>query len=132
MIRYRTDMNARTGALLTGFPAVRQSVATILTTRLEERVMRLEFGAEILAYLGRNTVPPVVAALYRDAVAAIHRWEPEYRVRRAQLVGLDATGGLELALAGIYYPEGRLGNYTLSEAAAATLALAAGAIARVA
>lgn len=117
MIRYRTGLHGETGALLVGQAHLRQSVAKIWTTQLTEVVMLLDFGAELASHIGRNMVPPVVLAIYRDAVKAVHRWEPEYRVRRCSLVAAERTGTLSLATSGLYYPEGRFGNYALSEPA---------------
>lgn len=39
-----TDIDRKTGKLISGLPAIRQSLETILRTRQGERVMRPEFG----------------------------------------------------------------------------------------
>lgn len=124
MIRYRTDMDRQTGELLLGFPAVEQSIGLILTTLLEERVMRLDFGSELIRRIGRNMSVPVVLAIYRDAVKAIHAWEPEYRVVQVQLMRLERTGAIALGTKGLYYPEGRFGRFDLVEAADGAFPLA--------
>lgn len=117
MIRYRTGRDARTGRMLRGFAHVEQSIGFILTTFLEERVMLLEFGAGIVRHLGRNITPALAIAIYRDAVKEVHRWEPEYRIRQIQLVTVTRTGTLGLGTRGLYYPEGRFGNYDIVEPA---------------
>lgn len=125
MVRYRTGTHHVSGQLLTGWAHVEQSVGLIITTVIGERVMRLDFGANTVRHLGRNLVAVTALAVYRDSVRAIHRWEPEYRVTRCQLVRLDATGGLALTTRGTYYPEGRLGNYDIAEPADAAIPLVA-------
>lgn len=125
MIRYRTDMDRRTGGLIRGWPACSQSIETILQTHLTERVWRLSFGSRLVRHIGRNLAPELVAAIYRDATVAIHRWEPEFRVRRLDVTSIERTGGLGLAIRGLYYPEGRLNNYTIVENADGVFALAA-------
>lgn len=124
MLRYRTGIDRRTGELLTGWDDVSQSIEVILATMLEERIMRTEFGSEVWRTIGKNLVPPTVLQFYRHAVGAIHRWEPEYRVRRIQLLRVDALGTLGVGSKGLYYPEGRFGNYRASVVADGTFPLA--------
>lgn len=123
MVDYRRGMDAETGAELVAFAHVQQSVRIILTTFFDEMPMLYEFGAEIVRQIGRNLTPPVLAVLYRDSVTAIHRWEPEFRVKRIRIPSITRTGGVTLLLNGLYYPEGRLGNYAIVETADATFAL---------
>lgn len=120
MINYRSSMCRFTGRLLTGFPCIEQSIGRILTTHPTELVMLLDFGSDTHRFIGRNLHSGLVVDLYRSAVEAIHKWEPEYRVRRIQLVMLDRLGGLGIGFDGTYFPEGRHGNYRLSEPAGFT------------
>lgn len=115
MIQYRTGIDAETGQLLTGLAHVSQSVSTIITTVPLEMVMLLDFGCDVVSRIGRNMYRESVLRLYGDIVTAVHRWEPEYRISRMQLVNITRTGGLAIALPGTYYPEGRFGNYALAE-----------------
>ena len=115
MIRYRISMDRRTGKLLRGAACLEQSIGRIITTRPEEIAMLLEFGADLMRRIGRNMQPSLVLEVYRTIVRAVHRWEPEYRIARLRLVHIDRTGGLGLGLEGVYFPEGRFGNYQLSQ-----------------
>lgn len=124
VIRYRSGVCKVDGRLLVGWAHCRQSLATILTTDLDERTMLLDFAGELRRWIGRNTVAPIVTQLYRSAFAAIRRWEPEFAPRQVQLLNLDGIGGLALGLRGTYYPEGRLGNYALAEPKGGAFALA--------
>lgn len=123
-LRYRIGIDARTGRPLTGWPHCRQSVGKIVMTIPTERVMRLDFGMDPARRLGRNISPALAARLYSDVIEALRRDEPEYVVRRLQLVSLDRGGGLGLLFEGDYYPEGRLGNYGVIETRDFSLALA--------
>lgn len=116
MVRYRHGIDARTGRPLSGRAHLAQSIAKIVSTIPTERVMRLDFGMNPTRHIGRNISAALAAEFYRDAIVAIHRYEPEYRVRRLQLVSLDRIGGLSVLFEGSYYPEGRLGNYDIVEA----------------
>jgi uncharacterized protein len=126
LIRYRTGMDAATGAPLPGFDHVRQSLGIILTTALEERVMRLDFGADLVRQIGRNMGRDVILRLFRLATEAIHKHEPEFRVKQLELKGIERTGGVALMLRGLYFPEGRLGNFNIFESREAVVVVAAG------
>ena len=123
-VRYRTGTNRETGKPLSGWAHVEQSLAVIWLTRLQSRVMRLSFGSDLFSRLAEDLTPATAFAIYNDLVTAAHRWEPEYRIRQMQLVSLTATGSLGLRHSGIYYPEGRFGNYAISVNAGGTSALA--------
>ncbi len=112
-VRYRTGIDRTTGKPLVGWAHVQQSLAVIWTTRLKERWMRLDFGSNLRSWLAEDLTPATALGLYGDLVVATHRWEPEYRIKNLQLVDATRMGGLGLRHAGIYYPEGRLGNYRL-------------------
>jgi uncharacterized protein len=126
LVRYRTGMNAASGGFLSGFDHVRQSIATILTTALEERVMRLEFGADLIRQIGRNMGRDVILQIFRRATEAVHRHEPEFRVKQIEIKTVERTGGLSLILRGLYYPEGRLGNFSIFETREAIVMVAGG------
>lgn len=116
-IRYRTGISSRDGRPLTGYAHLAQSLDKIVTTIPTEIVMLLDFGLDPTRRLGRNISPMLAAQLYRDVIVAVHKSEPEYRIVRLQLAGLDRIGGMNLYFEGRYFPEGRFGNYALEEPA---------------
>ncbi len=124
VVRYRSGVSKVDGRVLVGWAHCRQSLATILTTDLDERLMRLAFAGDLRRWIGRNAVAPIVTQLYRAAFTAIRRYEPEYAPKRVQLLGLDGTGRVALGLAGVYYPEGRLGNFAIAEPKGAAFGVA--------
>ncbi|MBA4799358.1 MAG: integrase [Rhizobiales bacterium] len=113
-IRYRTGINARTGKILTGPAHLAQSLSKIWQTRLDTRVMRLSFGADLRSALSEDLTPSIALLIYNEMVASAARWEPEYLITQLQLVTLQDTGKLGIRHGGIYYPEGRFGNYDLA------------------
>ncbi len=113
-IRYRSGINARTGGRLVGVPHLVQSLGKIWSTRLSERVMRLDFGSDLRSLLSEDLTPSIALLLYNELVASAARWEPEYEITQLQLVMLTEGGALGLRHAGNYYPEGRFGNYSLA------------------
>lgn len=115
MVRYRNGIDARTGRPLSGRAHLEQSIVKIVMTIPTERVMRLDFGMDPTRQIGRNLSARLAAEFYRDVIVAVHKWEPEYRIRRLQLVTLDRVGALGVLFEGNYYPEGRFGNYGIVE-----------------
>lgn len=113
-LRYRTGIDRNTFRPLVGWAHVQQSLAVIWSTRLLERVMRLDFGSHLRSWLAEDLTPETALGIYDELVTAAHRWEPEYRVHNMQFVLLTRDGGLGLKHGGLYYPEGRLGNYDVA------------------
>jgi phage baseplate assembly protein W len=125
-VRYRAGMHRETGKILVGWPHCEQSIGEILTTIPGERVMRLGFGCDVIGTIGRNLTAPVVLDLYRKIVTALadpRYGEPEFGLRQAQLVEVGRAGRLALRLWGDYFPEGRLGNFTIVEPRSTTAPL---------
>ena len=114
-IRYRSGIDARTGRIITGRAHLAQSIATIWRTRISERIMRLAFGSNLRSHLAEDVTGALALELYDDLTTSVIRWEPEYRIVEMQLVSLTIKGGLGLRHGGIYYPEGRFGNYAVEE-----------------
>lgn len=102
---------------LSGFDHVRQSIEVILTTPIGSRLMRREFGSEVMDLIDRPLTDRVILAVYTAVVMAIARWEPRFAVTGCKIVTADETGKLSLQIFGIYYPRGHLGDFTNPEGA---------------
>ncbi len=113
-IRFRTGIDGRTGRVITGPEHLAQSLAKIWHTRVETRVMRLAFGSDLRSLLSEDLSPAIAMLIYNEMVASAARWEPEYAISELQLVTLKDSGALGIRHGGIYYPEGRFGNYDLA------------------
>ncbi|MCO5083399.1 MAG: integrase [Rhizobiaceae bacterium] len=113
-IRYRVDIDRRTGAVLVGIPALLQALDVIWMTRTNLRVMLLDFGSNLRSWLAEDLTPALALQIYGDLASTAHRWEPEYRVREFQFVRMSQSGTLGLKHGGLYFPEGRFGNYDIA------------------
>jgi hypothetical protein len=114
-----TGIDRRTGAPLSGWAHVEQSIEVILTSPLGSRVMRRSFGFLGLGLLGRNLTPSAAIAFCSALAVAIMRWEPRFR---PTWFGVDATrttaegmtqGKIGLTIEGDYFPGALDGDFTV-------------------
>ena len=120
-----TGVNAQTGKALDGWAHVVQSIRKILTTSIGTRVMRREFGSELMSLIDAPMEGRVLLALYVATANAIARWEPRYRLSKVTLLQANAQGKISLRLDGTYYPRGHLGDFTISDERQADVLIAA-------
>ena len=114
-----TGVNAATGAALTGWAHVQQSISKILRTPIGSRVMRRDFGSDLPDLVDAKMTQRNVLAVYSATASAIARWEPRFRMRGGAVSAAEPTGILALNIYGTYYPRGHLGDYTVAEDATA-------------
>jgi len=113
-IRYRSGLDARSGKPLAGAQHLMQSLGKIWGTRIDTRVMLLDFGSNLRSLLSEDLSPSIALLIYNELVASAARWEPEYAITQIQLVTLTEQGRLGLRHGGLYYPEGRFGNFEIA------------------
>jgi phage baseplate assembly protein W len=113
-IRYRTGIDRVTGQPLTGWPHVCQSLGIIWTTVMGQIVMRLDLGTRLRSWLAEDINTETALGIYDELITSAETWEPEYRVKELQLLRITRDGGLGLRHGGLYYPEGRYGNYSIA------------------
>lgn len=114
-IRYRTGFDENTGQLLVGEAHLAQSIRKIWRLRLETVWMLLDFGSSTHSRLGENITPALALGIYNDLTEDLERYEPEYELTSLQAVLVTADGALGLSHEGLYYPEGRFGNYEIAK-----------------
>ncbi|WFS02774.1 GPW/gp25 family protein [Rhizobium tumorigenes] len=110
-----SGVNAMTGATLTDWDHVKQSINKILTTPIGSRVMRRTFGSDIPDMVDTKITRRNVLAIYSAASSAISKWEPRFRMRSGSVTRAGADGVLSLSIYGTYYPRGHLGDFTVAE-----------------
>ncbi len=110
-LRIRSGLDERTGKIITGPAHLAQSLGKIWHTRIGTRVMRLTFGADLRSLLSEDLTPAIALLLYNEMVASAAPWEPEYRITQLQLVRMTEGGALGIRHGGLYFPEGRFGNF---------------------
>lgn len=106
-------INAETGKPLGGWDHVVQSIRVILTTAIGTRVMRREFGSELMSLVDAPMEDRVLLAVYVATANALQRWEPRFGLTDITVLETNSNGLLRLALGGKYYPRGHLGDFTV-------------------
>lgn len=107
-----TGFSNDAGAVLGGFDHVAQSIGVILNTPIGSRVMRREFGSELIDLVDRPMTDQVILAIYSAAVMAIAQWEPRFAVTSCNITQTGADGTVSIEFAGTYMPRGHLGDFT--------------------
>src|SRR4051812_12425759 len=95
------DVDRYTGELISGWPRIKQSIETILTTRLRMRLMRLYWGSKFLDMQDKPGNEETLMNGMMAAIAAINIYEPEFKVRRVQIDEMDTTGSIVITIEGI-------------------------------
>lgn len=103
------DLNHETGGAVAGWDEVMQSMLTILTTRIDTRVFRREFGSEVPAMVDAAMNDAGVMALYVAVAEAIERWEPRFELTDVQ-ADAESGGSIVMKLVGHYRPAAHRGD----------------------
>lgn len=93
-------MDATTGKAIDGLEHLRQSVARILTTPLNRRSMRREFGSQLFDLIDRPASPANVMLMRAATALALKLWEPRLAVGKIGVSGTFADGTLTISIAG--------------------------------
>jgi phage baseplate assembly protein W len=101
-------MSRDTGAALSGFDHLRQSITDILTTPLGTRVHRRDYGSRLMGLVDRPINQSLVADMVAAAAEALDRWEPRLKIERLSIDSVTAEGQITLSLSGYYLVNGQL------------------------
>ena len=106
-----SDLDHTTGGVVDGWDHVVQSVTTILSTRLNSRIFRREFGSEVPALVDAPMNESSIMALYVAVAEALERWEPRFELTDVAVAG-DKSGAVTMTLIGNYRPNAHKGDLT--------------------
>lgn len=98
-------MDASTGRGLAGIDHLRQSVRDILSTPLNSRVMRRDYGSRLFQLVDAPVNKSTLVEIYAATASALRKWEPRLRVETVQ-VNKAEPGKLEVNLTATYIPTG--------------------------
>jgi phage baseplate assembly protein W len=114
----RAGIDARTGAVLTGWDHCAQSIGKCLTTRLASRVMRRHLGGRVPELQDQNADAGTILAAYvaiAEALADPDGGEPGFNLTGIDMVEAGRKGRFVFLLSGVYYPLGHEGDFSLVE-----------------
>lgn len=83
-------MNKDTGRAIAGHAHLYQSIARILTTPTDSRLVVRPFGSELMFLIDAPTNPATRVRLFAAVATALMKWEPRVRVTRVW-VSLEQT-----------------------------------------
>jgi len=93
-------MNAYTGHTVVDRQHLAQSIADILTTPLGSRVMRREYGSQLVDLIDWPLNSATRLQAYAATATALMRWEPRIRLSRVQLALGEVAGQAILDIEG--------------------------------
>jgi phage baseplate assembly protein W len=91
-----------------------RAIETILTTRKGTRVMRRDFGSDLLALIDRPMNEMTIMDAIMSVVEPINTWEPEFQVKRVLINEASSAGNLDLTIEGIYKPLNTAASLTIN------------------
>lgn len=99
-----------TGATLTNWDHVAQSVEDIIRSRIGTRVMRRRYGSQLEALIDAPQSSAAILDLLTSLADALAAYEPRFEITGAQVDQAGADGVLRLHVTGVYLPRGHLGD----------------------
>lgn len=106
------DLNAGTGADITGWDHVLQCIEDFFTTEFGQRVMREWYGSVVPRFLGETLNTQTVVPFFAAIASAIEQWEPRYQITRVTPESVGRDGRLRIVMEGVYRPRALLGDFT--------------------
>jgi phage baseplate assembly protein W len=95
------DIDRMTGEYIQGWARIKQSIVTILTTRLRTRLMRLWWGSKFIDMQDKPGNEEVMMTGMMAAISAINTYEPEFKVRRVAIDEIGADGAIVITIEGV-------------------------------
>lgn len=99
-LEHLVDIDPDTGEYIQGWPRIRKSIVTILTTRLRTRIMRRWWGSKFRDMLDKPINKQTLSEGILAIVEAVNLYEPEFKITSVTLDHAAADGSLEMTLTG--------------------------------
>ncbi len=103
--KYMKGMNAKTGKGLEGIEHLKQSVVDILTTPINSRVMRRDYGSRLFELVDKPINRDLTLEIYAATGEALEKWEKRFKLEKVKITEVK-EGKVTLDLEGLYLPVG--------------------------
>lgn len=110
-----SGMDRNTGAELSGWPHVEQSLGVLLTTPKFSRVMRRAVGAGLPGRVDMAINSNNFIDLFADIGKAVFDYEPRFRPTKMTPSAGSSRSEIVIDVEGIYFPRGHLGDFTVAK-----------------
>lgn len=98
-------MSRSTGGAIDGLSHLGQSIVDILSTRKGTRVMRRDYGSDLIELLDAPINAETIVDIYAEIADALDTWEPRIKVSSIDVL-TASSGKAALDISGIYTPDG--------------------------
>jgi phage baseplate assembly protein W len=102
-------MNANTGKGLEGIEHLKQSIIDILTTPINSRVMRREYGSRLVELVDHPVNRDFTLEIYAATAEALEKWEKRFKLEKVKITEVR-EGKVTLSVEGVYLPESKFIN----------------------
>ncbi|MBV2146592.1 GPW/gp25 family protein [Wolbachia endosymbiont of Listronotus oregonensis] len=98
-------MDVNTGKELEGIEHLKQSIVNILTTPINSRIMRRNYGSRLLELVDRPINRDFTLEIYAATAEALQKWEKRFKLEKVKITEVK-EGKVTLDLEGLYLPMG--------------------------
>ncbi len=102
-------MDARTGKALEGIEHLKQSIIDILTTPINSRIMRRDYGSRLFELVDKPVNRDLTLEIYAATAEALGKFERRFKLEKVKIAEVK-EGRVTLNLEGIYLSEGKFIN----------------------
>ncbi len=111
----RVGVDRNSGELLTGWDECAQSILMIVTTAIGALVLARDFGSNASALVDRPMAGPAIMDHFVAIAEALRKWEPGFRLQKINTQRAGGDGVIVFEVAGLFYPNGHVGDYSVVE-----------------
>ncbi|WP_265015221.1 GPW/gp25 family protein [Wolbachia endosymbiont (group B) of Camptogramma bilineatum] len=99
-------MDAKTGKELEGIEHLKQSIIDILTTPINSRIMRRDYGSRLFELVDKPINRDLTLEIYASTAEALGKFEKRFKLEKVKVEGVK-EGKVTFDLEGLYLPMGR-------------------------
>ncbi|WP_419247480.1 GPW/gp25 family protein [Wolbachia endosymbiont of Rhagoletis indifferens] len=102
-------MSNKTGKELEGIEHLKQSIVNILTTPINSRIMRRNYGSRLFELVDKPINRDFTLEIFSATAEALQKWERRFKLEKVKITDVK-EGRVTLDLEGVYLSEGKFIN----------------------